>query len=705
MKKTANGFLLLLPLLATCMLTKEALATGALFSRPRGSNQEYNKMWIKSIDVDIDIEEQIAVTHVDQIFFNELNTSVEAIFIFPLPENAVITGLAYWVNGQRYTAEVRERQEAVNAYNQRVRRWLDPALLEYLGDNLFRLSIAPINARTDVRAEITYVEALNFDFGKVDYRFQLNTVGLSSRALETVSVDLSARTNSAFKSFASPTHGNSTATQITKQSDSRYTLFFGDENFFPDKDLLVQYELVRQNVDMNVLTYTPAPADSFGTDGFFALWVTPPDQVEGQDIIPKDIIFTVDISSSMEGERITQTKEAMMQFLNLLNPNDRFNIVTFGTFVEKFRPDLVSANAENLNDAREFVFEMFALGLTNIDEALAASLQQSYGSESSNNMIFLTDGEPTWGETDPATILQNVEANNTSNVHIFSFGVGEDLSRSLLLNIATQNHGFARFIASNDSIALVVSNHFQRIAKPVLQDIKIDLGGLQSWDEYPKALPDLFWGTQVLYLGLYTNSGTFNVTLKGDLSSRSFEYTKPVDFPASQGGHRFVPRLWAITKINHILDLINTHGETQELVNQVIELSLRFQILTPYTAFYVDPDETDPDEPATSVEDDKMTGLPDHFSLAQNYPNPFNPETVIKYNLPVGQAKYLVIIKIYDLLGRVVAVLVDAHQGPGEYRVTWNGLDSQGRQAPSGVYVYEIQAGDFRKSRKMLLLR
>lgn len=697
------SFVLLLAAGSLCVYMSEAHALGALFSRPRGSDQAFNKMWIKSVHVNIDIQEQIAVTHVDQVFFNELNRSVETIFIFPLPEDAVITELVYWVGGQRFVAEIRELQEARNAYNTKLRQWLDPALLEYLGDNLFRLSIVPVEPLSEVRTEITYVEPLRFDLGKVEYKFRLNTLELSSNPLETVSLTLDARSSSNFKSFASPTHESSTATQIYKISDSHYTLQFGDENFYPTSDIVVRYELEREDVEVSLLTYKPAAADSFGTDSFFALWITPPDSVADEEVIPKDIVFTVDVSSSMDGERISQAKRAMEEFLNLLNPSDRFNIVTFGTFVEKFKTDLVPADATNIDEARAFVFQLHALGLTNIDEALTISLQQTYGSQTSNNLVFLTDGLPTWGETDADSIIAHVQSNNTAVVRIFSFGVGKEVSRTLLLNISRGNHGFARFISSDDSIALVVNNHFQRISKPVLRDIAIDLGGLQSWDHYPKDLPDLFWGSQILYLGLYNNSGVFNVKLTGSLSSEPFEYVKATAFPDTSGGHRFVPRIWAKTKIEHILELIEIYGETDELVNQIIELSLRFQILTPYTAFYVDPDEDD-DGDLTDVNED-ANNLPVDFALEQNHPNPFNPGTEIRYVLPNTQPSHHVVIKIYDILGRLVRVLVDEQKAPGRHSVFWDGLDSNGNLASSGIYVYQIQAGSFLASKKMALIR
>ncbi len=697
--KTLPSFVTFVCLVLLLSVTNSLFAIGALFSRPRGSDQEYQKMWIKTVNVDVEIQDQVAVTHVDQIFYNEMNTSVETIYIFPLPENAMITELIYWANGKRYVAEIRERQEAVNDYNRRLRQWLDPALLEYLGDNLFRLSIVPVNAKTEVRTEITYAEPLTYDMGKVSYTFLLNTLELSPQPLQSVSLDLDAQTQTGYKSFSSPSHQNSTATRIEKVADNHYHLFFGDENFYPDQDLIVEFETVMDNVDMRVLTYVPEPADSFGTDRFYAMWITPPDTVEGNEVIPKDIVFTADVSSSMDGERMEQVKEALYNLLDLLNADDRFNIITFGTFVEKFRDDFVKANENNINDARDFVYQMYALGMTNIDEGLKTSLSLSYRDTSSNNLIFLTDGKPTWGETNQDSILAHVQKLNTSEVRIFSFGVGEDISRALLYRLSEQNHGYDQYIAADDSIALVVNKHFQRISKPVLRNVRIDFGGLDTWDRYPKQINDLFWGTQLLYMGLYDNAGTFPVTLKGDMRSEQFEETQMVTFSDTLGGHRFIPRLWARAKIDHLMDLIEIYGETDELVDQIVELSLRFQILTPYTAFY-----SDPDDDSTPIEEEE-THNPNQFVLYQNYPNPFNPSTEIKYQLPQSQSVFHVIIKIYDALGRLVKVLVDEKQGPGIHKVRWDGTDLRGNRVPSGVYYYMLKTESFVQTRKMVLLR
>jgi uncharacterized protein YegL len=119
-----------------------------------------------------------------------------------------------------------------------------------------------------------------------------------------------------------------------------------------------------------VLRYSPTVEDSIGEDSFYAVWITPPDSIAEDEVIPKKIVFTADVSSSMEGQRIEQLKTSLMVFLDHLTPIDKFNIVTFGTSVVKYKPDLVEASPQEIEDAKTFIVDIGALGLTDIDEAM-----------------------------------------------------------------------------------------------------------------------------------------------------------------------------------------------------------------------------------------------------------------------------------------------------------------------------------------------
>ena len=670
-------------LLGMIILTQSAQAIGVLFSRPVWSNQTYNKMWIKTVDATVEINGQVAVTYVDQIFKNEMNNTVEAVWVFPLPEGAVVTELYYWFNGQRYKGSIRERQEAQQQYQDKIRQMLDPALLEYLGDNLYRLSIAPINAQTDVRTEITYVQLLPYEFGTIDYTFLLNAVELTPKPLNRISVNTTVETPSQIKHLYSPSHQNSTATSINQINDNKYTVTFGDENFLPEKDLKISFETIREQVDVNVLSYTPSKGDSIGTDSYYAVWITPPDSIGDDKVIPRKIVFTADVSSSMEGLRIEQLKTSLLAFLDCLNPQDMFNILTFGTTVVPYQPDLVPATAEHVENAKTFVKNIGALGLTNINQAMLQSLQQSFSDECANMIVFITDGYPTWDVTFIPDILENINQANMLNTRIYPFGVGDDVSKQLLGQMALENGGYATYIQQDENIAKMVSNHFTRISKPILTDLDIKIAGLETWDKYPRLLSDLFWGSQVMQLGLYSNSGNFPVYLTGRIGKQDIGYHSQANFLNIPGeGHRFIPRLWAQSKINHLLNEIAIYGEQVELVNQVIELSLKYQILTPYTAFYADPDDNN-----TAV-DNNEDKIPQVLSLHQNYPNPFNPTTTIAYELySPGQ----VTIKIYDITGRLVKILLYAQLNAGLHNVVWDATDFKGNPVAAGIYIYKIE--------------
>ncbi|MCB9250142.1 MAG: hypothetical protein H6613_17140 [Ignavibacteriales bacterium] len=154
-------------------------------------------------------------------------------------------------------------------------------------------------------------------------------MGLSSKPLETVHFNLDAKSQSLYKYFQSPSHENSTATSMTKVTDYNYTIEFGDENYFPDKDFILHYETIRDEVQFNVLTYTPTEEDSMGAESFYSLWITPPDSVSEDEVIPKDIILQLMFHQVWRTEN-HQLKQSLDEFIDLLTPIDKFNILTLG---------------------------------------------------------------------------------------------------------------------------------------------------------------------------------------------------------------------------------------------------------------------------------------------------------------------------------------------------------------------------------------
>lgn len=670
-------------------------ATGAMFVKDlRGGN--YQVTPIRFYDAVTTIEDQVATTKIDQTFRNTLSMTAEATCIFPLPEGAVITELAYWMNGVRYIGSVKEKQAAQKAYNDKIRQLLDPALLQYAGDNIFKLNIAPINANTDVRFEITYTELLKYEFGKVQFTFLLNSTSVSSKPLERVSLRINASTQRGFRSVVSPSHANFTAHRIEKLSDSQYTLTFGDENYLPTSDYRLELETIRDGVDMNVLGYVGDVKDSLG-DGFFAAWITPPDNLNATYAVPQSTVFTADISSSMDGKRIAQLKQALHVFLNSLTPRDKFNIIVFSTNIVSMENNLIDATETNIEKARVFVDKLVALGLTNIDEGLQRSLAMTFPDSTSNSIVFLTDGIPSWGEIDSTKILAKVKAQNTKGIRIFSFGIGEELNKYLLSNLSAQNNGYTAYIKSDDSISVVIANHFKKISLPALQSPTINYSTLQTYDVYPVVLPDLFFGMQVLQLGRYRNGGTHSLTLTGQIRGNTITQTKDVFFPVATGGNKSVSRLWAQAKIDELLHQISLYGERKELVDQIISISIRFGILTKYTALYADPDDK-----STDVEDEQFTTSNNHIVSSHASPNPSSGAVRFTFELREEQ---LVKVRVYSIHGECIATLCESSFQSGKHSVEWNGKDNRGFNVPNGLYLIKLDCANSTVTHKVLLMK
>lgn len=638
---TRNALILILVVTASV----QAWAVGALFVRPLRSTQTYQSIAITKYDAKVKIQDHVAATYVDQSFRNELNQQVEATLIFPLPDGAVITEMYYYFNGIRYKASVREKKEAQAAYDAKIRQTLDPALLQEIGDNIFKLQIAPINAYSDVRVEITYTEIMPFALGKSTYKHLLKTTGLSPKPLQRMSLTIDATTQSTWSRIESPSYINTPAHSIRMLSDKEARITLGDETFVPTKNYTLELSSKRSGTEMATLTYVPVPSDSFGTRPFFLTWVVPPDT--GNLEIPRAVSFVADVSSSMTPRRMDQLREAMMSFVEQLKPQDRFNIFTFSTNVTSFRADLVQADSENIAQAKVFVQQMRALGLTNISEALRRAVQQSYTETEARAVVFLTDGQPSFGEQNEATILDSLLRWNTTKVTINPITIGEESSVMLMRNISKQSGGFFTEITNDDSIAVIIRDHLRRISMPNINNMTLNYGGLVTYDVEPYELPNVSVGGRVYQVGRYEQGGTFAVTLTGSTLGIGFTLTKDVTFGDPATSNRAVARLWARERVNALLAEIAKYGEKKELVDAVISLSIQFGILTKYTALYADPDDKN-----TSVNDTEVSSATPQISIA---PHPARPTTTITVTLPVTVDALTVQVSIVNLLGQVVA--------------------------------------------------
>lgn len=667
-----------------CVGVVPAWSVGALFVRPLNSTATYQAMQIKTYDANVEIQDHVATTVVNQTVHNTLSQQVESTFMFPLPAGAMITDMRYEFNGKWYVANIREKKEAQATYDAKIRVRIDPALLQEIGDNVFKLNVAPIAPNSDVRFQITYTEIIPYAIGKLTYKHILKTTGLSPVPLERVSITVHATSQTPITEATTPAYANVAANSITFINTNEVRASFGDENYMPDRDYTVVLRAEHKTVEMTTMTYVPVEADSFGVDPFFATWVLTPDAEQVRE--PINIVITADVSSSMEGDRIEALRTSLNAFLDNLLPADDFNIVTFSTNVRSFRPATVKATPENIASARVFVNSLTALGLTNIHDALHASLTQSYVAGKQNTCVFLTDGEASWGETRPEVILDSARKWNTQSVRLYTIGLG--LSKySLLEKLAQDGNGFYTQIDDGDSIGIVIADHMKRISMPVIKLPVMSYGGLATKEVLPRDLPNVSVGDRTMQFGRYTSGGLFPVTLTGTLHDSPFSLTKDVLFGDPTTNNRAVARLWARAKVDALLGEIMLVGERKELVDAIIDLSLRFNILTKYTALYADP--ADPNS-ATGFSDEP---LPIELAQVQVSPNPVTSFATIRISLPHELFGEEANIDVFDMMGRRVATIPN-RMVTAAMSIPWNVRDADGATLHAGAYTLVVSVRD-----------
>ncbi len=503
------------------LFPEPAFADGIIIPRPPPERPELRwrdvPLTVKYHHVDVTIKNQVAVTHVDQVFVNDAPYAVEGTYMFPLPEDAAISSFEMWVDGQKLEGRLLGREQARQIYEDIVRREKDPALLEYAGRGAFQASIFPIPPRAERRVELTYTQALASREGLTGYSYPLNTEKFSARPLGEVKVNVTVEERAPLRAIYSPSH----EVEVKRNGDRSATVSYRATNVKPGRDFELYYSLSPDSVALNLLSYKP-----FDEDGFFLLLVTPPVTAASDEVVDRDVILVMDVSGSMAGEKIDQAKAAAGYVLDHLGEGDRFNIVAFSTSTRLFSSTPVSLARRD--DGRAFVKGLRAEGSTDINRALLEGLGGA-DPERPTVLIFLTDGLPTAGEVNADKIIANVAARAAKSVRLFAFGVGYDVDTTLLDRLSSGQRGTSSYVQPKQAIDEVVSGFYARIGAPVLIDTTLKVNGTTVEDMYPFPLPDLYAGTQLVVAGRYRQGGpvTHRAQWAGQRQAAALQLRRP----------------------------------------------------------------------------------------------------------------------------------------------------------------------------------
>ena len=541
-----------------------------------------SQLVIRYHHVEVTIDRQIATTRVDQVFFNPAPYPMEGTYLFPLPRDAVVSQFKLWVDGQPVEGKVLSAEEARKTYEEIVLSLRDPALLEYAGQGAVKASIFPIPAQGERRIQLEYSQVLTAENGLVRYAYPLSTEKFSTRPLEEVSLRVNIRSEQPIRVLYSPSH----PVDVTRMGDRQALVGWEAQNVLPEGDFILYFSTGEEEA-FHLFSYRD-PEDPQDADGYFLLLLAArPDSTHR--VVPKDVIFVIDRSGSMEGEKFRQAQEALRYVIRKLNPEDRFHLLAFSTGIESFREGM--RGVEEATDAIAWIDGLSAAGSTDINRALLEALSQA-DRERPVYLIFLTDGLPTVGELDTQRIVENVAREAPKNVRLFTFGVGYDVDTVLLDSLSGEHHGLSTYVQPGESLDEVVSAFYERIGTPVMTDLSINFEGVGVYDVYPQPLPDLFAGTQILIVGRYREGGKATVMVRGMVNGEVSQLSYPDQnlIKNSTGildSSGEIPRLWATRKIGYLLNQIRLKGADQESIDQIVRLSIRFGIVTPYTSYLV----------------------------------------------------------------------------------------------------------------------
>lgn len=534
---------------------------------------------IETHTVDVVINNGIAVTRVTQVFRNTENRQVEALYTFPVPKGASVANFSMWINGKEMVGEVLEKKRARQIYNSYKRRRRDPGLLEQTDYKTFEMRIFPIGPRAQQRVEVTYYQELDFDHDWIRYVYPLATVtrkDIQQRTQGTFSLSLQLKSEVPITGMESPSHADEFV--IVKHTENYQQASLETDGGDLSRDLVINCRLQRPHTGVDIVTSRPD-----GEDGFFSLTLTAGQELPREDTA-MDYVFILDISGSMaNGGKLRISRDSLAAFIAGLSPEDRFELIAFNVQPALLFKDLQPANDVNKGQGLRFLDDQRARGGTVLAPAMQAAYR--YGDpDRPLNVVILSDGMTEQGER--AELLGLIRA-KPANVRVFCVGVGNEVNRPLLRQLAEDAGGLAAFLSRGDNFAQAAKAFRRKLMHPVASDLTLTFEGVDVYDLEPRKLPNLYHGMPVRLYGRYRGGGPAKIRIVADVQGKATTQTVEFDFPKDEDANPEIERMWAWHRVQRLLRDADRSGARSGVVDEIVRLGEGFSIVTEYTSFLV----------------------------------------------------------------------------------------------------------------------
>ncbi|MBE8985646.1 VIT domain-containing protein [Nostoc sp. LEGE 12450] len=568
---------------------------------------------LKHTEVKAKIAGNISRVEVTQSFENPFTTILEAVYIFPLPDEAAVDDMLIRIGDRTIQGSIKKRQEAVAIYEQARKQGQTAGLLEQERDNIFTQSLANIKPGEQIDVIIRYSDSLKFEGGNYEFIFPMvvgpryipgitiaeDAVGGGSaiapmtlnqdtdlvpdasrlnapilpagmRSSHDINVTIEINAGVEIQDINSPSH----QIQIIREGQL-VNVKLGGGDTIPNKDLILRYQVASNNIQTTTLTQ----ADERG--GHFALYLIPALEYRPDEIVAKDMVFLIDSSGSQSGEPLMQCQELMRRFINGLNPDDTFSIIDFSDTTQQLSPVPLPNTSANRLLAINYINRLNAGGGTEMLGGIRTVLNlKATNPGRLRNIVLLTDGYI----GNENQILAEVKQRLQPGTRLHSFGAGSSVNRFLLNRIAELGRGIARIIRHDEPVDEVVEKFFRQINNPVLANIQLQWeGDGESPIMYPSTPPDLFAEQPLVLFGRKPDAHSGKLHVTGIAAGgRRYQHSFHLNFP--QTGNPAIAQLWGRSRIKDLMNQM-VSGDTKRGVEAVTDTALTYQLLSQYTAF------------------------------------------------------------------------------------------------------------------------
>ncbi len=534
---------------------------------------------IKEHDVNVTINNGIAVTDVTQIFLNTENRQVEALYTFPVPKGASVANFSMWINGKEMIGEVVEKKRAREIYNSYKQKRQDPGLLEQVDYKTFEMRIFPINANAEQKVQITYYQELNVDHDQGTYVYPLATVtrkGIDSKITGKFAINFEVKSTTPIVDIQSPSHGD--AFVMAKHSNEYCVASLETTGGSLASDVVLNYDISRPNSGIDMIT-----SNQPGDDGYFCMTITAGKELAEKDS-GMDYVFVLDVSGSMANDgKLIVSKNALNAFIDEITEKDRFEVMTFNLNPNTLFGELKSGSEPIKDNARSFMATQKARGGTELVPAMTTAYK--YGEpDRTLNVVILSDGMTEQNERQ--TLLQMIQS-RPANARVFCIGIGNEVNRPLLEQMAEDSGGLAAFISRGGDFKRAAKGFKRKLMRPVATDLQIDFGGLRVYDVEPVVLPNLYHGSPIRIYGRYSTSGNSQTTLSGNIQGIEMNQSVDMLFPEKDMQNPEIERMWAWKRVDQLLKKADRTGSRNPVLNDIVRLGEGYSIVTPYTSFLV----------------------------------------------------------------------------------------------------------------------